>query len=245
MRKPGLAPIRVAPVCAARRHCQRRSGCSGLPSIITIEARTSRPETSAFHIIQAVVENQRIRSPAWRSQLSAWFFRCSSRIPPWLCTIAFGLPVVPEEKSTHRGWSNGTGSTPGSPGLGQQLVPAERVGQGVPAVGHLHHGLDGRQSGAELSDLLAAVDVLAAVAVSRDDQQHLRLDLAEAVDHAAGAELGGAARPDRPEARRWPGTPPASRGCSAGRPRRGRPVRRPGAAAPRGPWLPGRAAHPR
>ena len=24
-------------------------------------------------------------------------FRCSSRIPPWLCTIAFGRPVVPEE----------------------------------------------------------------------------------------------------------------------------------------------------
>ena len=36
-------------------------------------------------------------------------FRPSSRTPPWPCTIAFGRPVVPDEKSTTSGWSNGTG----------------------------------------------------------------------------------------------------------------------------------------
>jgi hypothetical protein len=71
-----------------------------LPSISTTDAPVSSPETSAFHIIHAVVENHRMRSPRRRSQLSAWFLRCSSRTPPWPCTIAFGFPVVPEENST-------------------------------------------------------------------------------------------------------------------------------------------------
>ena len=46
-----------------------------------------------------------------------------------------------------------------------------------------------------------AVEVLAAVAVAVDREQHLRLDLGEAVDHAARAELGRGARPDRADAR--------------------------------------------
>ena len=55
---------------------------------------------SAFHIIQAVVVNHWTRSPGPTSQASPRFFMCSSKIPPWPCTIAFGRPVVPEEKST-------------------------------------------------------------------------------------------------------------------------------------------------
>ena len=128
MRNPGLAPISVAPVSSARRHCQRMSGCSGLPSIITIDARTSSADTSAFHIIQAVVENHRMRSPGPRSQLSAWFLRCSSRIPPWPWMIAFGLPVVPEENSTHSGCANGTGSNASSVLPLTASLPAGSVG---------------------------------------------------------------------------------------------------------------------
>ncbi len=45
-----------------------------------------------------------------------------------------------------------------------------------------------------------AVEVLAAVAVAVDDEQYLRLDLGEAVDDAARAELGRRARPDRADA---------------------------------------------
>jgi hypothetical protein len=26
-----------------------------------------------------------------------WSLSCSMRMPPWLCVIAFGSPVVPEE----------------------------------------------------------------------------------------------------------------------------------------------------
>ena len=39
--------------------------------------------------------------------------------------------------------------------------------------------------------------VAVAVAIAVDGEEHLRLDLAEAIDHAAHAELGRAARPDR------------------------------------------------
>jgi len=56
----------------------------------------SRPPTRKFHIIQPVVVNQNSRSPACASRWRRSFFRCSSRIPPWPWTIAFGSPVVPE-----------------------------------------------------------------------------------------------------------------------------------------------------
>src|SRR4051794_24159910 len=81
--------------------------------MVTTAQPTSSAEASAFHIIHAVVVYQSSASPGPRSQDSAWFFRCSSRIPPWPCTIAFGLPVVPEENTTNSGWSNGTGTTSG------------------------------------------------------------------------------------------------------------------------------------
>jgi hypothetical protein len=60
-------------------------------------------------------------------------------------------------------------------------------------------------SGADLGDLGAAVDVLGSVAVTGDGQQNPGLDLREAVDHRARAELRGAARPDRAEAGRGHG----------------------------------------
>jgi hypothetical protein len=47
-----------------------------------------------------------------------------------------------------------------------------------------------------------AVEVAAVVAVAVDRQQDLRLDLCEAVDHRAGAEVGRAARPHGAERRR-------------------------------------------
>ena len=100
MVKAGLSPKKVGFVSSMSRHWNERSGYPGLPSIMTIDARRSSTETSAFHIIHAVVVNHWSRSPGLRSQLKPWFFRCSSRMPPWQCTIAFGRPVVPDEKST-------------------------------------------------------------------------------------------------------------------------------------------------
>ena len=78
----------------------------------------------------------------------------------------------------------------------ERLVPVALV----PEVGQRHRALQRRHLGLHALDQLAAVMVLAAVAVAVDRQQHLRLDLGEAVDDAARAEVGRAARPDRAEA---------------------------------------------
>ena len=44
-------------------------------------------------------------------------------MPPWPCTIALGSPVVPEENSTHSGWSNGTCSNSNCAGAGPAGAP--------------------------------------------------------------------------------------------------------------------------
>jgi hypothetical protein len=49
--------------------------------------------------------------------------------------------------------------------------------------------LERRQPGADRLELRTAVDPAPAVEIAVDRQQHLRLDLREAVDHAAGPEL--------------------------------------------------------
>ena len=53
IRYGGATPITVAPYRSANRHCASRSGHVGSPSTSTIEARSSSPDTSVFHIIQA------------------------------------------------------------------------------------------------------------------------------------------------------------------------------------------------
>jgi hypothetical protein len=115
MRNAGPAPMCVGRVSSASRHWADTSGYTGLPSIVTIEARSSSVETTAFHIIHAVVVNHRSRSPGPRSQSSPWFLKCSTRMPPCRCTIALGSPVVPDENSTYSGWSNGTASKRSGP----------------------------------------------------------------------------------------------------------------------------------
>jgi hypothetical protein len=103
------------PVSSARSHRRSSDGVPGLPSYSTIAASVSSTEVRKFHIIHPVVVNQNTRSPARASRCRTIFFRCSSRIPPWPCTIAFGSPVVPDEYRIHSGWSNGTGSNSNGP----------------------------------------------------------------------------------------------------------------------------------
>src|SRR6202012_215770 len=85
-------------ICASALSSHRRSsdGYPGFPSNSTTAASVSSTPTRKFHIIQPVVENQNTRSPARASTCNLWCLSCSSRIPPWLCTIALGRPVVPE-----------------------------------------------------------------------------------------------------------------------------------------------------
>ena len=115
----------------------------------------------------------------------------------------------------------------------------------VRAVGHVHDVLDGRQPGPDLGDLGAPVDVLGAVAVAGDGQQHRRLDLAEPVDRPSGRRTRARRTPRPRPGWRWPGTRPRSPGCWAGRRPPGRRGRPRAAAARPGPGRPGRAAAPR
>jgi hypothetical protein len=69
-----------------------------------------------FQAIQLVELWKKKVSAAWRSRDRPSAFRCSTTMPPWLCTMPLGKPVVPEENSTHRGVENSTCSNTGSSG---------------------------------------------------------------------------------------------------------------------------------
>ena len=72
-------------------------GVAGVAVVQHDRGHGEQPATRKFHIIQPVVVNQKKRSSAWASTCRCSFFSCSSRMPPWPWTIAFGRPVVPEE----------------------------------------------------------------------------------------------------------------------------------------------------
>ena len=119
--------------------------------------------------------------------------------------MAFGSPVVPELNSTYSGWSAATAVNVGVAGRGRRAArPTSCPAAAVVAVEvrDVHDVAQRRQGGDDLVDLLGPVDVLGAVAVAVDGDEHDRLDLGEAVDHRAHAELRRAARPHRADRRR-------------------------------------------
>ena len=61
-----------------------------------------------FHITQLGEVYQNTRSVGRRSQCSPTCLSVSSRMPPCPWTRPLGVPVVPEENTTHSGCSNGT-----------------------------------------------------------------------------------------------------------------------------------------
>ena len=174
---------------SARSHRAPRSGVPGLPSKRTIEAGVSSTPTRKFHIIQPVVVNQKTRSPSWASRCRCTYFRCSSRIPPWLWTIGLGRPVVPELKSSHSGCSNGSCSKLSGSSRGDELRRASRWRPGS------RSAPPRRRSRRRCPPRPRCDRGRAAVAVAVDRQQDLRLDLREAIDHRPRAELGRRARP--------------------------------------------------
>ena len=62
-------------------------------------------------------------------------------------------------------------------------------------------GLQVRQTCSDLGHLLTTIDELLAVAVARDSEEHLRLELPQPMENAPDAELRRACRPDRTETR--------------------------------------------
>ena len=70
----------------------------------------------------------------------------------------------------------------------------ERAARAVRRVGHDDHLAHRRQVGGHLGQLAGHVVALPAVSVAIGGEQHRRLDLPEAVEDAAGAEVGGGRR---------------------------------------------------
>ena len=86
-------------------------------------------------------------------------------------------------------------------GLGQQVVPRDGVGELVARRrGRARRARASAGRRGSSATCVAAVDRPVAVGVAVDGEQDLGLDLAEARQHAARAELGRARRPRRPEA---------------------------------------------
>src|SRR5699024_11992079 len=97
-----LVPNRLIFVSSANFQSIFLWGYVGLPSYKIIVLPVNKPPTRKFHIIQPVVVNQKNRSPSPRSARKVKAFKCSNKMPPWLWTIGFGFPVVPDENKTHK-----------------------------------------------------------------------------------------------------------------------------------------------
>ena len=115
--------------------------------------------------------------------------------------MPLGTPVVPDENRMKSGCAKGRRSKRGAgPPLARQPREVARaVERRAAQEADPDHVLDGRQAGADLRDPLGERVRLAAVPVAVGGEQDLGLDLAEAVEHAAHAEVGRARGPDRAE----------------------------------------------
>ena len=86
-------------------------------------------------------------------------------------------------------------------------IPEPGIGDGageryaVIGIGDDDQSLESRQARQHLAQALAHLDGMAVVAIALDREQHLRPDLAEAVEDSSGAELGRARGLHGPEAR--------------------------------------------
>ncbi len=109
------------------------------------------------------------------------------------------------------GGRTGAARTPSAaPATEEPVLPARPVQISEP-----HDPLERWDLGRDLRHLALPVEILAAVPVAVDRQQHLRLDLREAVDHAPRAELGRGRGPHRPDRRAGHEARRPSPGCSA------------------------------
>ena len=174
------------------------------------------------------------RPPGLRSQLSACALKYSSRMPPWPCTMAFGMPVVPDENSTLSGWSKATGRNSSGAGLGQQLAPGHRVRDPVLAVGDVHDVAQAGEGGADRRHLRAAVDRGDRGSRSRRRSAGPPGRAARGGRRRCGRRARARSSPRPRRCSRPRRTRRASRGCSACRRRRARPAGRRAAGDPRG-----------
>ena len=189
--KPALVPKHVTPTSSASRHSPREVGLA-----VVEDDRAAGEETADEEVPhhpagrgepeEAVVRRQ-VASAAASSSGARSGCRPGPARSPWAARWC----------RTSRG-PRADGRTGPARTRAERARPAARPSPTGPSRCARATG-----SPAAISrDALAAVEVLAAVAVAVGREQHLRLDLGEAVDHGRDAELRRAARPDRADARR-------------------------------------------
>ena len=156
-------------------------------------------------MIQAVEAYQKKRSPAPHVQVQRRA-ACAARAPrrrgrarsPWAARWC------PTSRRSTAGGRTAAPRTPGScssaTASAQASAPSgssSGCSRGTAIV--VRHGGQGRP---QLGDDVPPVVLLAVEPVPVDGDQHGRLDLGEPVEHGAGAEVGRAGRPHRPDRRR-------------------------------------------
>ena len=121
--------------------------------------------------------------------------RCSMTMPPWLCTSPFGMPVVPDENSTHSGWSNGRDANLGSRGAPMISSNGNVAGSAGNSDRTVTVSTSEGSRRAQVGQGCAAVVDATAEPVSVNADEDFRLELAEAIHDALRPEVGPAHTP--------------------------------------------------
>jgi hypothetical protein len=129
--------------------------------------------------------------------------RCSTAIfistPPAECTMPFGTPVVPDENRMKSGWAKGRRSKRGAgPPLAASPAKSRAPSSRAPPRKRIPTTCSTVGRPAQISATRSASGGPCR-RTSRRGEQDLGLDLAEAVEHAAHAEVGRARGPDGAE----------------------------------------------
>ena len=132
----------------------------------------------------------------WRmSECRMCSLTCLSMTPPARCTIAFGLPVVPDENSTYHGWSYGNSSNSAhGVAAADPVVPFCPRRRRHDGAARDHHAAPDTESVGEGRGSGHGVVALAGVGMPTGRDEHGR-------DRVG--RTGRRARPRRNRARRW------------------------------------------
>ena len=211
---------------------------------MTIEAPTSRADTSAFHIIQAVVVYHSSTSPGRGPRTARGSSGARARCRRGRARSPSAGRWCPRRTARTAGGRTATGTDAGARRSRRAVRARTRAVDAPVAVLDVEDVPHARQRPATSDHLGARSTSLRAVAVAPGDEQHRRLDLANRSITLRGpnstAQLVHTA--PRPAVAR---NATSASGRSAGSRRPGRPAVRRGRRGRAGRGRPGHAAHPR
>ena len=165
------------------------------------------------------------------SKLKLRCFSCSSRMPPCPCTMGFGNPVVPGGEQDpqrmierHLLEDERRRAAPAARSISRPSAARRASPCTVVSSARAHESRAAAWSARRRrpASCSSAVEHPAAMAIARDAEEHLGIELRETIEHAARAEVRPAARPRSRRCSPWPASRRRLPACSAGRRRRDR-----------------------